>query len=46
MTGFQFLSESWRVPHVGQEMLTLSGTPDFTPVGEFMISPIRYTYIT
>ena len=24
------LSKSWRVPHVGQEMFTLSGTPDFT----------------
>ena len=23
----------WRVPHVGQEMLTLSGTPDLTPAG-------------
>ena len=32
--------------HVGQEMLTLSGTPDFTPFGEFMISPIHYIYIT
>ena len=29
--------KSWRVPHVGQEMLTLSGTPDFTTFGEFMI---------
>ena len=38
-------SKSWRVPHVGQEMLTLSGIPDFTPFGEFMISPIRYTCI-
>ena len=37
--------KSWRVPHVGQEMLTLSGTPDFTPFGEFMISPIHYIYI-
>ena len=25
-------------------MLTISGTPDFTPFGEFMISPIHYTY--
>ena len=25
-----------------QDMLTLSGTPDFTPFGEFMISPIHY----
>ena len=31
------LSKSWRVPHVGQELLTLSGKPDFTPFGEFMI---------
>ena len=30
---------------MGQKMLTLSGTPDFTPFGEFMISPIRYNYI-
>ena len=43
------LSKSWRVPHVVQEMLTLSGTPDFTPIGAFMISPIHctvYTFIT
>ena len=39
------LRKSWRVPHVGQEMLILSGTPDFTPFGEFMISPIHYIYI-
>ena len=26
-------------------MLTLSGTHDFTPFGEFMISPIHYLYI-
>ena len=26
-------------------MLTLSETPDFTPFGEFMISPIHYNYI-
>ena len=38
------LFKSWRVPHVGQEILTLSGTPDFTPFGEFMILLIRYTY--
>ena len=25
--------KSWWVPHVGQEMLTLSGTPDLTPFG-------------
>ena len=42
------LCESSRGPHVGQEMLTLSGTPDFTPFGEFMMSPIHYNsiYIT
>ena len=28
-----------------QKILTLSGTPDFTPFGEFMISPIHYTCI-
>ena len=38
------LSKSSRVPHVGQELLTLSGTPDCTPFGEFMILLIRYTY--
>ena len=27
-------------------MLTPSGTPDFTPLGKFMISPIHYIYIT
>ena len=33
--------------HVGQEILTLSGTPDnFTPFGELIISPIHYIYIT
>ena len=30
------------MPHVGQKMLTLSGTPDFTHIGEFMISLIHY----
>ena len=40
------VSESWRVPHVGEETLTLSGTLDFTHFGEFMISPIHFiTYI-
>ena len=34
------------MPHVGQEMRTLSGTPDFTPFGEFMNSPSHYIYIT
>ena len=38
------LSKSSRMPHVGQEMLTRSGTPDLTPFGEFMILLIRYTY--
>ena len=27
-------------------MLTLSGTPDLISVGELMISPINYIYIT
>ena len=40
-----FGGKSWRVPHVGQEMLTHSGTPDFTPFGDFMISPMNYVYI-
>ena len=31
--------------NVGQDMITLSGTPDLTPFGEFMISPINYIYI-
>ena len=37
---------------MGQEMFTLSGTPDFTSfgefmisTGEFMISPIYYIYV-
>ena len=30
--------------YIGQEMLTRFGTPDFTPFGEFMISPIHYSY--
>ena len=38
--------EPWRVPHVGLEMLTLSGTPYFTTFGEFMISSVHYIYIT
>ena len=38
------LGKSWWVPHVGPEMLTLSGTSDFTPFVEFMISPIHYIY--
>ena len=31
---------------MGQEMLTLSGTPAFTPFGEFIISHIHYINIT
>ena len=31
---------------VGHEMLTLSGTHDFTPFGEFMIAPNYCIYIT
>ena len=30
---------------MGQEVLTLSGTPDFTPFGEFMISPYMHYII-
>ena len=41
-----FLSESWWVPHVGQEMITLFRTPDFTAFGEFISSPIHCIYIT
>ena len=37
-------SESWRVPYVGQKMLTVSGTPNFTHFGELLISPIHYIY--
>ena len=37
--------KSWQVPNVGPEMPTLSGTPDFTPFGEFMISPIHYKLV-
>ena len=34
MTGFPVnLSYTWRVPHVGQTMLTLSGTPDSLTLG-------------
>ena len=41
-----YLWVTWRVPHVGQEMLTLSGTPDwFHSLWEFMISRIHYIYI-
>ena len=40
-----YLCKSWRVPHVGQEMLTLSGTSDCIHFGVFMISPIHYIYI-
>ena len=40
------LGKSWRVPHVGQEMLTLSGTPDFTSIGSSWFHPIiRYTLL-
>ena len=39
--------ESWRVPHVGQEMLTLSGTPDFTSseVHEFSLILSHNIYV-
>ena len=45
MTGFQlfWVKRDWcRGRDVGQGMLTLSGTPDFIPFGEFMILPIHY----
>ena len=29
----------------GQEMLTLSETPNFTPFGKFMGSPMHYIYL-
>ena len=32
------------VPHVGQEMLTLSGTYNFTPFGKFMITHSLYMH--
>ena len=38
-----YLCESWRMPHMGQKC-TLSGTPDFTPFGEFMTLPIHGIY--
>ena len=34
------------MPHVGQEMLTIFVTHDFTPFGEFMISHIHYIHIS
>ena len=38
------LGKSWWVPNVGQKMLTLPGTHDFTRFGEFMIHPfVKYT---
>ena len=42
------LSKSWRVSHVGQEMLTLSGTHDFTPFffwGVYDFTHSIYIYI-
>ena len=47
MTNIFSKSESWRVPYVEPEMLTLTGTPDFTAFGEFMIlfSYCIYSYI-
>ena len=35
-----------RICNENAEMLTLSGTSDFTPFREFMISAIHYIYIT
>ena len=41
------LCKSLRVPHVGQEMLNISGMPDsLLLTGEFIISPFHYIYIT
>ena len=34
------------MPHVGQEMLTLSGTHDFTPLGRFCSFVVCSLYIT
>ena len=36
------MGKSWWVPHVGQEICTLSETLYSTPFGEFMISSIQY----
>ena len=44
--GFQLWSESWRVPHVGQEILTICRIPDIILFEEVMSSPIHYMYIT
>ena len=41
----EYGNESWSMLHVGQEILTLFGTPDFTPNGQFMISPIHCVYL-
>ena len=35
----------WMFCSITKEILTLSGTPEFTPFGEFMISPIHYIYM-
>ena len=45
MTGFQLFGINYD-DYVGQEMLILSGIPDVTPFGEFMILLIHYIYIT
>ena len=46
MTGFQLFWVYRDGCHMwGQEMLTLSRTPDFTCFGEFIISPIHYICI-
>ena len=39
------LRKSWRMPHVGQEMLTLSGTPDFIPFRSSWFHPFIIPYI-
>ena len=47
MAGFQLFLVNRDGCHMcGQEMFTLSGTPDFIPFGKFMISPIHFIYIT
>ena len=39
-----FNRDGWHI-YVWLEMLSLSGTPNFTPFGEFMILLICYIYI-
>ena len=47
MTCFIILGKSWRVPHVGQDMLTLSWTHVFPHLGSSWFHPfIIYTLLT